>query len=582
MKAALVRCGQVLLAATLLMSSRSVWAAPEGWVDVVDATGRVSGWAADTSNTSLPILVHFYVDQLDSAHFAGWTTAGIPRADVTAAMNYPLPGNHGFTFIIPNRSSAGVSLRGGAAHRLYAFGIGLEGQPNLALNGASNAAPYITQRLYDMGTYGPMSVSPGNHPVVMEFEPWFGLNGIHFDPPRSWGPQSTPCSARPVYAPSGYDSADPAIITRQLQDIQALGANALLVDMTNGIGCTFRTNSDTSFALCPDPNPADPRSANDQHVSMYKGSQTVKANIGVLYEIAHQLSLTAGLSLKIIPLIGAQDAKDFLPSGNGRNGVQNAIEYFRSLQDQYPGLSVIFEGHPLINFFHGAKQLPAVDWNRTDSGVPFWQQTEKLLNSRFGGAYTGVVTWRHTGGFFDDQTQWRATPGINPINNILYDGYGYPIFWSFVDRYNTSAGLYPSYATAPGTTSGYEAFTASMGAPGKSGGVGPWGNWTGPNGYPTYNTGATLVHCSFAASDRGCAFKRYMAWAGTHCPTFLFVQQWNEYVDGGDQGWDAFTRTDIEPHTVLNDIGNPNSTPTYENYNIVQGELTIYRQVCPL
>ena len=265
-----------------------------------------------------------------------------------------------------------------------------------------------------MGTYGPMSVSPGNHPVVMEFEPWFGLNGIHFDPPRSWGPQSTPCSARPVYAPSGYDSADPAIITRQLQDIQALGANALLVDMTNGIGCTFRTNSDTSFALCPDPNPADPRSAYDQHVSMYKGSQTVKANIGVLYEIAHQLSLTAGLSLKIIPLIELRSGR--LPSGNGQERRSGRMRSNTAMLDGHPGLSVIFEGHPLINFFHGANQLPAVDWNRTDSGVPFWQQTEKLLNSRFGGAYTGVVTWRHTGGFFDDQTQWRATPGINPIN----------------------------------------------------------------------------------------------------------------------------------------------------------------------
>ena len=89
----------------------------------------------------------------------------------------------------------------------------------------------------------------------------------------------------------------------------------------------------------------------------------------------------------------------------------------------------------------------------------------------------------------------------------------------------------------------------------KSGG---WahGKLDGPQRISTYNAGASrsFLLNSAHVSDRGCAFKRYMAWAGTHCPTFLFAQQWNEYVDGGDQGWDAFTRTDIEPHTVLNDI----------------------------
>ncbi len=111
---------------------------PVGYLDNVSCS-LIAGWAYDPDNTAASIGVHFYAGgQAGSGGtFIGNTVANVSRPDVNSVNG--ITGNHGFSFPIP------ASLRDGAAHTIYAYGINSSGsasQNNAALtnNGLTIAA----------------------------------------------------------------------------------------------------------------------------------------------------------------------------------------------------------------------------------------------------------------------------------------------------------------------------------------------------------------------------------------------------------------------------------------------------------
>ncbi len=94
---------------------------PEGILDGVDSNGIATGFAFDRDTTSTPIEVRFYIDGTTADKLVGSTVAGLPRAGLN------VPGNHGFSFQIPER------FKDGRPHTLYAQGIDKTNNANTIL-----------------------------------------------------------------------------------------------------------------------------------------------------------------------------------------------------------------------------------------------------------------------------------------------------------------------------------------------------------------------------------------------------------------------------------------------------------------
>jgi len=93
---------------------------PIGFQDNVDSNGNATGWSLDPDSPSQSNTVHFYIDgPAGTGTFIGSIVADVPRPDVNQATGYP--GNHGYSFSIPNQ------YRDGTQHTLYAYGIDLVG-----------------------------------------------------------------------------------------------------------------------------------------------------------------------------------------------------------------------------------------------------------------------------------------------------------------------------------------------------------------------------------------------------------------------------------------------------------------------
>lgn len=94
---------------------------PEGVLDGVDFNGIATGYAFDRDTTSTPIEVRFYIDGTTADKLVGSTVAGLSRAGLN------VPGNHGFSFQIPER------FKDGRPHTLYAQGIDKTNNANTIL-----------------------------------------------------------------------------------------------------------------------------------------------------------------------------------------------------------------------------------------------------------------------------------------------------------------------------------------------------------------------------------------------------------------------------------------------------------------
>lgn len=98
---------------------------PIGFLDMIDADGNAAGWTLVPSLAPRSNGVRFYVDgPSGSGQLIGEVAANLPRADVNAATGWS--GDHGFSFALPD------SVRDGAEHQLYAYGVGPSSEALLA------------------------------------------------------------------------------------------------------------------------------------------------------------------------------------------------------------------------------------------------------------------------------------------------------------------------------------------------------------------------------------------------------------------------------------------------------------------
>lgn len=103
---------------------------PLGYLDHIDDSGVVSGWALDPNAPGYALNLHVYVDGP-----AGQGTmlpiaprAQYDRPDVILATGYP--GEHGFVFQLP------TSLGDGQSHSIYVYAIDTGSSPNILLPGS--------------------------------------------------------------------------------------------------------------------------------------------------------------------------------------------------------------------------------------------------------------------------------------------------------------------------------------------------------------------------------------------------------------------------------------------------------------
>ena len=291
---------------------------------------------------------------------------------------------------------------------------------------------------------------------------------------------------------AGYDSADPGVIQQHAKWLSAMGVDAILLDLTNGVPC--------SFFQAWQPYCGDQRT--------YREFQAIKANTANLYPAFSRL----GTPLKIVPLLGGFEAGDFATDINGKSALEEELDYFSALINQYPGLTVQFLGKPLVVIYVGCAQP-------LDSDA-IWRKANLVI------AKYPSLTFRLMAADLDDQPPLWATPaGTAGLRQISLSN----PFWSWVDRLNPAAGLLPSYL--PGK-SGPENLTASVATLSRQS---VWGN------------AATGTYApDDALSLGGGTFHEFINYAIQLNPTFLIVHQWNEY---SENGWDTETDTDIEPST---------------------------------
>ncbi len=194
------------------------------------------------------------------------------------------------------------------------------------------------------GCFAQLNVTASSHVVVMQYEAWFGPNGVGFEGSPSQpllSSQSMRSAGRP-----GYDSADPQVLAQHTRRLRAMGVDAVLADLTNGVNCTFFS---VWLPYCGD-------------APTYAKVQTIRSNTANLYPAFTQL----GTPLKIIPLVGGFDAIDFDTDTNGKTAIEEDLDWFAGLMAQYPRLNVLVDGQPLVVIYVGCAQPlePTAIWAR--------------------------------------------------------------------------------------------------------------------------------------------------------------------------------------------------------------------------
>ena len=390
----------------------------------------------------------------------------------------------------------------------------------LALGGVSTASQ----------TPGPLIVNGDSHVVAILYEAWWGPNAVTF--------QGT--SAKPFLQSKdmqtiggGYDSADPKIIRHHVAWFEYLGLDSALIDLTNNVSCIF--DSDWFIKrYVPNCTP-----------QFRLQNQTIRNNTGNLYPAWTQLNTRLGL----IPLLGGIDQNVLYKDIDGKTAFEKEIDYFGERMAKYPQRNLIYEGKPLIVIYLGAAQDP----NRQDN--PLWYQIEKFLYDH--PEITNKYKFRLMAGYLDSQPDLWQNQGVpnGPIQ--INPSYG---FWSVVDRLNPSCTLppyCPYYPTYNQIGQRVENFTASIATAGQNG----WG-CPAPNA-PPYCPDDALRYGPGGSYD---VFDAFMDYAAQLKPTFLFIDQFNEFVSP-DEGWNADTNDDIEPANLWgNDLG------------IVKQQIENYRQ----
>jgi hypothetical protein len=363
----------------------------------------------------------------------------------------------------------------------------------------------------------PLIVNRDSHAVVILYEAWWGPNAVTF--------QGT--SAKPFLQSKdmqkiggGYDSADPAIIKHHVDWLEYLGLDAALSDLTNNVACIFNSEQFIKKYV-PGCTPA-----------FRLQNQTIRNNTGNLYPAWTDLNAR----LKLIPLLGGIDQNVLIKDIDGKTAFEKEIDYFGVRMAEYPERNVIYEGKPLMVIYLGAAQDP----NRQDN--PLWFQIQKYLLAH--PEITAKYTFRMMAGYLDSQPDLWENQGVPTGPIEINPSYG---FWSVVDRLNPSCTLppyCPYYPTYNLIGSRVENFTASIATAGQSG-------WGCPNpDAPPYCPDDAL---RYGIAGSYATFDAFMAYAVQLAPTFLFIDQFNEFVSP-DEGWNANTDDDLEPANLWGTI----------------------------
>jgi hypothetical protein len=383
----------------------------------------------------------------------------------------------------------------------------------------------------------PLIVNQDSRIVVMEYEAWFGPNAMNFSPGTAM-----PLLHSPDMAPygGGYDSADPAVIRQHVAWLEELGTDAIILDLTNDISCTFNSEwfvqqyLENTPGNCPVNRP------------FFQG---IRDNTGNIYPAWQKLDM----QIKIIPQVGGIDQDVLYKDLDGKTAFEKEIEYFGAWMRKYPARQVIYQGKPLMLIFVGASQDAATADN------PLWYQIQSFLKEHpsIGEKYT----FQMIAGYLDSQPGlWlRKDQRKTPDGPVEIDPrYG---FWSWVDRLNPicAGGLcpyYPSYTRSREIRTGeirrderVVNFTASIATAGQDG----WG-CPNPDALPYCEDDALR----FDPHKHYATFHDFMDYARQLDPIFLILHQFNEFV-APDEGFDANTNDDIEPanewgYSALNDV----------------------------
>ncbi len=364
----------------------------------------------------------------------------------------------------------------------------------------------------------PLVVGHDSRLVIMEYEAWWGPNAVTVQ-----GTAANPFlqSADMQAVGGGYDSADPVVIQRHVSQLENMGMDAALIEVTNNVSCIFNSewfikkyklNCSPTFRL---------------------QNQTIRNNTGNLYPAWSAL----GTRLKLIPLMGGIDQDVLYADVDGKTAFEKEIEYFGSRMHEHPNLNVIYQGKPLMLVFLGAGQDPNIADN------PLWYQIRKFLKHH--PEIADKYTFRLMAGYLDAQPALWAAQGIPDGPVKISPHYG---FWSWIDRLNnktcaiSGCPYYPSYnQTTIDGVSRRENFTAAIATAGAEAG---WG-CPDPNA-PPYCADDSLRYGDMGQNNSYATFREFMAYARQLDPIFLIIHQFNEFVQP-DEGFDANTDDDIEP-----------------------------------
>jgi hypothetical protein len=361
---------------------------------------------------------------------------------------------------------------------------------------------------------GPLIVDANSHVVVMEYEAWFGPKAVTFQTSAAM-PLLQSKDMRGVGG--GYDSAELAVIQQHVAQMEYMGVDAAIADLTNNVICIF--NSEW-FIKKYDPNCTP---------SFRTYNQDIRDNTGNLFPTWTKL----GTRLKLIPQLGGFDQNVLFKDLDGKTALEKEIDFFGSLLQKYPEHQVIYQGKPLMLIFLGAAQDP----DRSDN--PLWFQIRKFLKNH--PEIEGRYTFKMIAGYLDSQPDLWAAQGVPTGPVRINPAYG---FWSWVDRLNPTCTVtpfcpyYPSYnEIRDQDVSRVESFTASIATAGQQG-------WGCPNSdAPPYCPDDAL---RFGKNGRYDTFDSFMTYARQLEPIFLIIHQFNEFVPP-DEGFDANTTDDIEP-----------------------------------
>ena len=455
----------------------------------------------------------------------------------------------------------------------------------------------------------PLDLGPTSRIVTIHYAPWHTKNpglltypdGSHNDariradpclhsgttcPATTWNP-ATGCTLSVAPDSPSYVDGDPAhgefwgysadntkVITQHIRWLEAMGVDAVVLDMSNGaqsMFCRRDASGDPTIPRCTDVFDA-----------THQPSQFWTDLVHNVETIYSQFDLQQ-THLKIIPLIDGQYFHQEIGGGVTSPALfvdpvwlRAELDFIKGLQSSHPNLNVRFEGKPIVESFNGGGASPSTNPDNSNAAfvehafVQFGFQSSMALRA-VGGLFGNVPSL----GVLEDRiTPFAPLPEVKESLQV----------WSTAERLNPDWAYYPAYqrvalrnafpdrqrvehfsVTMANTGNGWSCVNPGQRCPplGNELCSGGWGcrrvDASG-NPYVERDPDMSPRHTPIGSSTNFTTrdfvtFRRYMAYARALQPMILHISSFNLGLfigdDGkGDQGFDEVTGNDIEPNTL--------------------------------